>query len=53
MRVEIARLTIDGKILSLHMRYECIHYKLLYESPLTIGQLVIQCWIMLSLMPMV
>lgn len=40
--VAIAGLTADGRVLSLHMRSECIHYKFLYDSPLPVGRLVVQ-----------
>eukprot|EP00252_Welwitschia_mirabilis_P026420 TRINITY_DN8680_c0_g1_i1.p1 TRINITY_DN8680_c0_g1~~TRINITY_DN8680_c0_g1_i1.p1 ORF type:complete len:271 (-),score=61.74 TRINITY_DN8680_c0_g1_i1:154-966(-) len=39
--VAIAGLTADGRVLSLHMKSECIHYKFLYESPLPVGRLVV------------
>jgi len=40
--VAIPGLTADGRVLLLHMRSECIHYKFLYDSPLPIGRLVVQ-----------
>ncbi|XWS14556.1 hypothetical protein CRYUN_Cryun35bG0020100 [Craigia yunnanensis] len=40
--VAIAGLTADGRVLSRHMRNECINYSFTYESPLPVGRLVVQ-----------
>ncbi|KAK9678306.1 hypothetical protein RND81_11G202500 [Saponaria officinalis] len=40
--VAIAGLTADGRVLSRYMRNECINYAFTYESPLSVGRLVVQ-----------
>ena len=40
--VAIAGLTSDGRVLSRYVWSECIYYNFTYESPLSVGRLVVQ-----------
>ena len=41
VQITIASLISDGRILSRYMRFECVHYSFIYESPFSVSRLVI------------
>eukprot|EP00854_Cymbomonas_tetramitiformis_P005989 gene5990-7198_t len=42
MGIAISGLTADGRVLSRYMRRECINHSFVYDSPLSVGRLVLQ-----------
>merc|ERR1719313_2473445 len=40
MAIGISGLTADARVLAEYMRYECLHHRYIYDSPMIVGRLV-------------